>query len=237
MRQSGISRLSGLRLNGNAQDYIVMHYLTNDLKRTVPEFAKGDVLDIGCGNKPYEELFTGNSKSYTGCDVTQSDRNKVDIVCAATELKFHDEQFDTIFSTQVMEHVDDPQKMLKEAWRVLKRNGVFILSVPFCWELHEEPYDFYRYSKYGLTALLEREGFEIVGLNANGGKWAAIFQLNLNMVYSTFRKKGIFRKFTKFLFHNLHLTGMINKLAIWLDRKYHDELLTLNYVVIAIKKV
>jgi SAM-dependent methyltransferase len=237
MRQSGISRLSGLKLNRNAQDYIVMRYLTDELKETIPEFAKGNVLDIGCGNKPYEELFKGKVDSYTGCDVAQSDGNRVDIICSATELKFADERFDTVFSTQVMEHVDDPQKMLAETWRVLKQNGVLILSVPFCWELHEEPYDFYRYSKYGLTFMLQKEGFKIVAIKANGGKWAAICQLNLNMIYSTFRKKGVFRKVTKLLFHHLHFTALINRLVIWMDRKYHDELLTLNYVVVAIKKV
>lgn len=236
MRQQGIARLSDLRISKSARDFLVMHYLVNDLKQAIPQYAKGAVLDIGCGNKPYEEMFAGNITSYTGCDVVQSDKNKVDVICPATELNFPARQFDTVFSTQVIEHVDDPAKMLAEANRVLNMNGHIILSAPFTWELHEEPYDFYRYTKYGLRAMLEKAGFEVIDIKANGGKWAAVVQLQINIIYSGFASKKISSRFVKFLFTKLGFTRLFNSIGLWLDRRGADDLLTLNYVAVA-KKV
>lgn len=235
MRQEGLARLSSLTIGTNARDFLVMHYLIGDLEQAISAFSKGTVLDIGCGNKPYEQLFSGRITKYVGCDVVQSDQNKVDVLCPATNLHFQHEEFDTVFTTQVIEHVDDPAKMLAEANRVMKMDGHIIVSAPFCWELHEEPYDFYRYSKYGLQVMMGKAGFEVISITANGGKWAAIMQMNLNMIYSTFKKKTFMRRLLKFLFVQLHITAVCNRLAVWMDKKFHDELLTLNYVVVARK--
>ncbi|MCC7402329.1 MAG: class I SAM-dependent methyltransferase [Chitinophagaceae bacterium] len=235
MRKEGLSRLSSLEIKKRDRDYIVMHYLIKDLKDNIKKFAFGNVLDIGCGNKPYESLFEKKINSYTGCDVVQSDKNRVDVLCQATRLSFEDKKFDTVFSTQVMEHIDDPSAMIKETFRVLQPNGIAIFSIPFCWELHEEPYDFFRFTKYGLKSLFEREGFSVLQVKANGGKWAAIFQMNLNIIYSTFDKKRFISKCAKMLFINMRFTWIINSIAIWLDKKFYDELLTLNYVIVATK--
>lgn len=236
MRQQGIARLSDLKIRKSARDFLVMHYLIRDLQQSIPQYAKGAVLDIGCGNKPYEEMFAGKINSYTGCDVVQSDKNKVDVICPATDLKFPNEKFDTVFTTQVIEHVDDPAKMLGEANRVLNMGGHLILSAPFCWELHEEPYDFYRYSKYGLKAMLEKAGFEVLDIKPNGGKWAAVVQLQINIIYSGFTSKRLSSKFSKFLFTKFGFTSLFNRIGLWLDGRSQDDLLTLNYVVVARKK-
>jgi SAM-dependent methyltransferase len=235
MREENLARLENLYINKNARDFLVMHFLIKDLKTTISEFAKGKVLDIGCGNKPYEELFAGKINSYFGCDVVQSNQSKVDVICPATALNFEDNTFDTVFSTQVIEHVDDPFKMLAEAARVLKKNGYLILSAPFSWELHEEPYDFYRYTKYGLESMLVKNGFELIKIKANGGKWAAIVQLYLNAVYAGFHKKKFLNRLLKGAFTTLRMTTLFNHLGLWLDHKFHDEILTLNYVVVAKK--
>jgi SAM-dependent methyltransferase len=235
MRQEGIARLSELKTGRSARDFLVMHFLVQDLQQAISRYAGGAVLDVGCGNKPYEPFFTGKISAYTGCDVVQSDKHKVDVICPATELSFNNEMFDTVFTTQVIEHVGDPAKMLSEANRVLRPNGHIILSAPFCWELHEEPYDFYRYSRYGLKAMLEKAGFEVIDIRANGGKWAAIIQLRLNIIYSSFRSKGIFAKLLKLFFTKLGFTTLYNSMGLWLDKKFYDELLTLNYVAVAKK--
>lgn len=235
MRQEGLTRLSDLAISKNARDFLVMHYLIRDLEGAIGQYAGGSVLDIGCGNKPYEKLFDGKATRYTGCDVVQSDQNRVDVICPATALQFNNDNFDAVFTTQVIEHVDDPAKMLSEANRVMKMNGHIILSAPFCWELHEEPYDFYRYSKYGLRAMFEKAGFQVISIKANGGKWAAIMQMNLNMIYSSFNKNTFARRLLKFLFIQLRMTSLCNRFALWMDKKFHDELLTLNYVAVATK--
>lgn len=236
MRETDLKRLDSIKVSKNTVDFIVMHYLIRDIKSSIAKFATGNLLDVGCGNKPYESLFENKLSSYTGCDVVQSNANKVDVICLATNLDFEDNKFDTVFSTQVMEHVDNSDKMMGECNRVLKTDGHLILSVPFCWELHEEPYDFFRFTKYGLTELCKRNNFEVIEIVANGGKWAAIMQMNLNMIYSSFKRKSFSSKLLKGLFINLHLTQLLNWLAIKIDKKYFDSLLTLNYVLIAKKK-
>ena len=235
MREEGVKRLRSVVIGKNRPDYIVMYYLLRDLKEVISKYSQGDVLDVGCGNKPYETMFAGKINSYKGCDVVQSDLNKVDVICEATNLKFESSLFDTVFSTQVIEHVNEPLKMLQEINRVLKNDGTLILSAPFCWELHEEPYDFFRYSKYGLKAMLTNNGFDVIDIRANGGKWAAIIQMNINIIYSTFRKKSFFVKIMKGVFINLRLTALLNRIALWVDQKYYSDLLTLNYVVVARK--
>lgn len=236
MREKDLHRLSTVQLHRNSHDFIVMYYLLKDLKDAIHEYARGKLFDIGCGNKPYE-IYTENFVTqYIGSDVIQSSLHKVDIICEATNILTESNAYDTVLSTQVMEHVGHPDKMLQEANRILKDNGHLIISIPFCWELHEEPYDFFRYSKYGLKEMFERNGFEVVYIKANGGKWAAIFQLNINMIYSTFKKKNFFIKIVKVIFLHLKFTALINFIAIWLDKKWHHELLTLNYVAVARKK-
>ena len=236
MREPDIQRLNSLAIKKNSTGYLVYYYLIRDLKYVISKYSKGKILDVGCGNKPYESLFSTTKEKYVGCDIVQSSDKKVDIICLATNIDAADKSYDTVFSTQVMEHVDNSDLMMKECNRVLKPDGIFILSVPFCWELHEEPYDFFRFTKYGLTELCNRNNFEILELIPNGGKWAAIFQMNINIIYSSLKGKNIFIKALKFFFINLHFTAFLNRVGIMVDKKYYDALLTLNYVLVARKK-
>lgn len=236
MRIENVQRLSGFSLSRNSKDYITVFNLSRDIKHAAGAHGRGKLLDVGCGNKPYETLFNSEPGDYIGCDVVQSNGNKADVICKATDLTFPDNSFDTVFSTQVMEHVDNSDKMMSECNRVLKPGGTLILSVPLCWELHEEPYDFFRFTKYGLRELSERNNFEVIDIMPSGGKWAAITQMNINMIYSTFRKKHFFVKILKGLFINLRFTALFNRFAIWLDKKHYDTVFTLNYVLIARKK-
>ncbi len=235
-RQENIPRLSSTVLKKKAPDYIHLSLLLTDIDEAIKNHASGDLLDLGCGNKPYEEWYNLKTETQTGCDVIQSDKNRVDVICLATDLKFEDNKFDTVLATQVLEHVYDHHSMIKESFRVLKPGGKMILTVPFTWELHEEPYDFFRLTKHGLKELFEEAGFEIVYIKANGGKWAATFQMFINTVYSTFKFKTGRAKILKILFMELRLTWLLNHIALRIDKKYFDEWWTLNYLVVAQKK-
>lgn len=236
MRESNLSRLSSIRLKGKDQYYIHLYFLLKDIKDALKQHASGYLLDIGCGNKPYEEWYLQYSNKQTGCDIIQSDGNRVDVICPATELAFGDNTFDTAFCTQVLEHVYDHHKVLAEANRVLKPGGKLIVTVPFCWELHEEPYDFFRITKHGLQELCNENNFKVLYIKSNGGKWAAAFQMFINTVYSSFRFKTVRSKIVKFFFIELRLTWLLNKLAVWIDNKYFDDVWTLNYILVAEKK-
>ena len=235
MRQA-LPRLKGITVKKKNPDYIHLYFLMKDIKEALDKYAKKSLLDLGCGNKPYKEWYGPLTESSTGCDAVQSSENVVDTICLAKELPYQNEYFDTVFSTQVLEHVFEQQQMINEAARVLKQNGCLILSVPFTWELHEEPYDFFRITKYGLKEMFEKSGFQIEYIKANGGKWAALFQMMINTVYSTFKYKTVKAKFLKIIFLELKLTWLINRFAIWVDKRHFDEGWTLNYIVVAKKK-
>jgi len=85
-------------------------------------------------------------------------------------------------ATQVIEHVPHPQKMMMECGRVLKPGGYLILSGPFYWPLHEEPFDFYRFTKYGFAQMLKDAGFSSWEIKEDGGDWAQLMlALNLKL--------------------------------------------------------
>jgi SAM-dependent methyltransferase len=236
MSREKLSRISDWHVKSKSPVYIHYYFLNRDIKDAIVNYAKGDFLDMGCGNKPYEGLYKPFTASQTGCDIVQSDQNSVDVICPATDLKFEDNKFDSILCTQVLEHVFEHDKLMSEAFRVLKPGGHLILTVPFAWELHEEPYDFFRYTKHALKQLFEQTGFEIDYIKPNGGKWAAIYQLRNNMMYSSFRKRKTFlNKLKKLFYMELRLTQLRNHFAIWMDKQFYDEGFTLNYIVVAHK--
>ncbi len=235
MRQA-LPRLKGITVKKKNPDYIHLYFLMRDIKDALNKYATKRLLDLGCGNKPYKEWYAPLTESSIGCDAIQSSENVVDTICLASELPYQNESFDTVFSTQVLEHVFEQQQMINEAARVLKKNGYIILSVPFTWELHEEPYDFFRLTRHGLKEMFEKTGFEIEYIKANGGKWAAMFQMVINTIYSTFKYKTVKAKLLKILFLELKLTWFINQLAIWVDNRHFDEVWTLNYLIVAKKK-
>lgn len=235
MRQA-LPRLTGITVKKKNPDYIHLYFLMQDIKAALDKYASKRLLDLGCGNKPYQEWYGPLTESATGCDAVQSSENVVDTICLASELPYESSSFETVFSTQVLEHVFEQQQMINEAARVLTPGGHLILSVPFTWELHEEPYDFFRLTKHGLKTMFEKSGLEIEYIKANGGKWAAMFQMMINTVYSTFKYKSLKAKILKIIFLELKLTWLINKFAIWVDKRHLDDVWTLNYLVVAKKK-
>jgi SAM-dependent methyltransferase len=148
--------------------------------RELAPAIKGDVLDFGCGSKPYESLFRG-ATSYIGVDldVTGHDHHdsRVDIFYDGKELPFEDGQFDAVVSFEVFEHVFNLKEILTEIRRVTRKSGHLLLSIPFVWEEHEVPYDFARYTSFGITHLLTEAGYEIVQLKKTTTYTLAVFQM------------------------------------------------------------
>ena len=235
-RQENLPRISDWQVRSKDWKYIHYYFLISDLKEAIAQYARGSFLDMGCGNKPYASLYNPLTSKQIGCDIIQSDRNRVDVICPVTDLRFTNAEFDTVLCTQVLEHVFEHDKMMNEIFRVLKPAGRVILTVPFAWELHEEPYDFFRYTKHALQQLFENAGFKIDYIKPNGGKWAAIYQLRNNMMYDSFKKNKTFgNKLLKILYNELRFIQLRNLFAIWKDKKFRDEVFTLNYIVVAQK--
>lgn len=146
----------------------------------------GRLLDVGCGMKPYESLLTQRDSRYYGTDwpVTMEgsygDLTRADFFSDSMVLPFHEGTFDTVISTQVLEHVRQPEIVIPEMARVLKPDGILILSAPMTWPLHEEPYDYYRYTHHGLRHLLKEADFEILDEIRRGNNWTTMAQMFLD---------------------------------------------------------
>jgi SAM-dependent methyltransferase len=119
------------------------------------------LLDLGCGIKPFEHIYRGYSESSIGMDVSQTPHGTqmVDVIYDGTQIPIPDGECDYVLCTEVLEHVPEPKDFLREIHRVLKPGGVLIMTVPFMVPLHEVPYDFYRYTTYGLKYLLDTAGY------------------------------------------------------------------------------
>ncbi len=166
--------------------WIAKRSLRRGLRRAAPH-ARGALLDVGCGVKPYRTLLAGVTR-YLGIERpgTLTRSTVVDAWADALALPFRDQAFDTVLCSEVLEHVPEPARLLAEAARVLRRGGALILSTPQTWGLHEEPFDFYRYTRYGLDHLARGSGLTVVEIRPTCGTLAMVGQrLSSFCFYST----------------------------------------------------
>lgn len=179
-------------------DYITL----TSLAAMVKDFAESHcpshsaLLDVGCGSKPYLPFFIGREAIYIGLDLTPTEF--ADVVASSEILPFSDNSFDAVMSTQVFEHIPEPALTAKEIYRVLKPGGYALISLPFAWEEHDFPYDYWRYAPAGAKRLFG--DFTLVNLRPNGTTYQSIMQLknlywhkNYRRDHLSFEKKFIFR--------------------------------------------
>jgi SAM-dependent methyltransferase len=150
--------------------------ITRINRRMIERFASrltGDLLDVGCGSKPYEAIIGPRVSSYTGMEhpATQHPSDRVDVWGDATSLPFKGATFDSLVALQVLEHISEPERAVSEFFRVLRPDGTAVITTPFMWGIHEAPRDYYRYTRYGLEYLLERAGFEDIAVTPVCGYW------------------------------------------------------------------
>ncbi|MCA0396449.1 MAG: class I SAM-dependent methyltransferase [Bacteroidetes bacterium] len=172
--------------------YFVRKNLFLSIKKYSP-LLKGRLIDFGCGRKPYEQLFKVDQ--YLGVDVEQSGHDhknsKVDVFFDGKHLPFDDNSFDSAFCSEVLEHVFEADQTLRELRRVLKPGATVLITVPFCWNEHEVPYDFARYSSFGIKYLLEKNGYLVIESEKSGSFGQVIFQLMALYFFEVFKRFGI----------------------------------------------
>jgi SAM-dependent methyltransferase len=146
----------------------------------IKEYLNGTVLDLGAGNDYLKKEFLNLSDFWISLDYNIRS-NTIDVQGDGQFLPFPENLFDTIVSIDVLEHIPDPDKLVSELYRVLKPGGKIILSTPFFFWHHEEPFDFFRFSRYGIRTIFEKNNFKVLqvepiaGVLSIGGLLISVF--------------------------------------------------------------
>lgn len=164
--------------------------------KTIKDYASklnGRVLDFGCGSKPYKDLFI-NATEYFGVDVENPghDHTKedIDLYYNGNNLPLPDESFDSVFCSEVLEHVPDLRESISEIKRVLKPNGCLLITVPFFWMEHEKPHDYRRFTRDGIVEFLKSVDFEVIESKKMAHFTTALFQMWSMYIYSFYDQKN-----------------------------------------------
>jgi len=160
--------------------WLFVHHLYRDLRQVLPSL-KGDVLDVGCGRKPYKTWLASGVR-YAGLDITFDSEPDI-LVKPGEPWNIESESFDAVICTQVLEHVSDPEQFLREIHRVLRPGGTLILTVPFVFPEHEL-YDYWRWSKMGICNLVNSSGFIVIDCKSEGHTGSVLGGLFLSYIYS-----------------------------------------------------
>ena len=221
--QTGLERIRVAEVPIEHHHYIVLSLLNAWMETVAAPMASGVVLDYGCGGQPYRRLLERYATRYIGADVAAAAGIKQDIVftpCKPAPLP--DASVDTILSTQVLEHVYDFKSYLADCNRLLRPGGRMILSAPMHWRHHETPYDYWRFTRFGLWKSMEDSGFGILDFRPCGGFFAMLGQ-----AFMDYRnEKGKRGKFT---------ASIINRLSLRLDGRLADTDDTLGWMCIVEK--
>lgn len=160
------------------------------------ELKGKSVLDIGCGNQPYKSLFDKAGADYKGIDFKDYSLNNSFKLLKPScyfsndyrnNLKlsiFKNKSFDWITSFQVLEHHEKPEIFFSEASRLLKKEGYLLITFPFIWSLHEEPFDYQRLTHHKIEKLAKENNFKIVKIIKRGGTFSTISQILNTSLFS-----------------------------------------------------
>lgn len=195
---------------------------------------KGKLLDFGCGGKPYKALF--DVQEYIGLDIKESGHpikhKEIDVYYDGKVIPFQDDRFDSIFSSEVFEHIFNLEEILTELHRVLKPGGHMLITLPFVWDEHEIPYDFARYTSFGISHLLKKNGFEVIAVEKTTTYVETVFQMWNAYVWSTYKIRflGVFK--TPLLIAPITIIGILLSKVLRGNRNFYH-----NNVVIAKKPI
>lgn len=228
------------------------------MNKYIKEFSAqsdGILLDIGCGVKPYYRIFKNHVTRYIGLDYKESinveeletitSTNRMpDIWGNAIFLPIKSNSVNTVFTSMVLEHINEPEFFIKEIFRILKPEGKLILTTVQSYPLHHDKYDFFRFTKHGIKYLFEKNNLQIISIKQNGRFFVHIGEMIVHFVNRRlFRNvNGIFLKtifgIIKVLLTPLLIlfTFFINVLCLILNYIDIDETFTTSYTVLAIKK-
>ena len=134
----------------------------------VSQYMRGACLDIGCGDQPYRNLIESQGIRYESVDI-EARSEGVNYIADIHDMEIvPKERFDCAICLEVLEHVANPFVAVAEIAKVLRSDGILILSVPHLSRVHEAPHDYFRYTQYGIRSILESNGFDVVEIKPTG---------------------------------------------------------------------
>jgi len=214
--------------------YFIKKGIYDGVKRNAPRL-KGRLLDFGCGNKPYRQLF--NVDEYIGIDIENvahdHSNENIDVFYDGKRIPFDDKSFDSVFATEVFEHVFNLDEIIPEINRVMKKDGLLLITLPFVWYQHEKPNDFARYTEFGISHLLRKHNFEIIVHEKSSSFFETTVQMVISYIYeAVFPKNTAVKIFLSVIFiAPLNIFGIIGRKIF--PRNYDFYL---NHIIVAKKK-
>ncbi|MGE4290654.1 MAG: methyltransferase domain-containing protein [Desulfovibrio sp.] len=191
----------------------------------------GKILDVGCGRQPYRSFLPATA-TYVGMDI-QSVEGVDHVYPVGGNFPFQNGVFDAVLCTQVLEHAEDGQLILDEIRRVLKPGGVLVVSVPFIYQLHGAPHDYFRFSEYGAVSLLEN--FSVKEVRKQGGVGSTLAVILLCWLYTQLdRNMATWAMKVLLLPFLIALSFFINMTGLLLDKIDTTEALYGNVLIIAL---
>jgi SAM-dependent methyltransferase len=223
----------------------IHHFLVEEISKLANDIK---ILDASAGKRPYAPLF--KRQRYQSCDVPGGFyKIKHDFECYLDDIPQPDASYEVIALTQVLEHVPDPEKVLKELARITKSDGKLLISVPLNCPLHGEPWHFFNFTHYGLAELANRSGWRIEQCEKLGGafwilgKRLADLPHKLIKSVDPFRAKKRRQSILACIFWTLAflpfwlvlmpiLSYIIRPLCYWMDRFDIEKSFTFGYTAV-----
>lgn len=162
------------------------------------------ILDVGAGLCPYKKYF--KKAAYVSQDFCLNgdkmnwDFSHIDIASDVHHMPIEDDSFNYVLCTSVLEHLQYPQKAFQEFSRILKKNGRLFLVAPLTAGEHHEPFDYYRFTKYGFELLAKENGFKIIHLKKQGGFFIFISQTFCSLPHFYIKNNELEKLFYIFLY-------------------------------------
>jgi len=183
----------------------------------IPRYASGRLLDLGCGKVPLYATYKDHVTDIVCVDWgnSQHKNDHLDYELDLTkDLPFPTAEFNTIILSDVLEHVSSPEPLWREMARVLAVNGKVIMNVPFYYWLHEQPYDYYRYTEFALRRFIELSGMKLILIEPLGGAleiMADLFAKNIRRLPIAGRPTAIFAQWFALRFSRTTFGKKISK--------------------------
>lgn len=223
--------------------FLSKYYLRRDLTDVISKYKiSGSVVDIGCGTKPYRNLFRAVDE-YRGIDYKNYSANKDfkeispdyffnKSYSSNFRLPFKSGQFENSVAFQVLEHHKNPAKLITEMFRIIKSGGYIVLSFPFLGGVHEAPNDYCRFTRYMLENFVRDNGGAIVHFKNQGSLFSVISML-VNEYLNEFAARGGRSYFLSIIIYPPFL--IFQYVCLLLDKFFKSDKIYINSLVL-IKK-